>query len=289
MTWHPPIPAKKLYSSDALQLGAGVALLLWCYDGIERDGHVDIALTKLATEFGVSYRTIKEWWSVLRDGPFFRKKEDRGRNGWRVWLADEWIDWHVMANNYPSIQGQNSAPKDSNEGQDNAPKVAQVPLKSRSSPAEGQNGAPETPAYKEDHIDQESTGVKRDSLHGEMFVAIARLCKIDLKLCTAAQRNQVAQTTKALRKAGKTPEEVPKIEAWWYESDWRGKKGEPPRPSQIQEVWQQATEPRNTNGAHSRGTSPQGSRVVRGQSRPLSAERAADYKRQLAELEQPDD
>lgn len=242
-TWHPPIPAKKLYSKEALDLGAGLALLIWCYDGIERDGHVDIELNKLTAEFSVSYRTMKDWWAALRDGPFFRKKEDRGRKGWRVWLANEWIDWHVMGNNYPDVEGQNIALEQNDEGPLITLEELEVPLKSRSSPAEGQNIALENSAYKEDQHDQKS------ERHADaMFSAVARACRIDTKLCTNAQRNQVAQTAKALSKAGKLPEDIPKVETWWYAYDWRGKKGEAPRPAQLQEVWQQAMTQEQRNG-----------------------------------------
>lgn len=87
-----------------------------------------------------------------------------------------------------------------------------------------------------------------DPLFGAMFDSIARICQIDLKLCTKTERLQVAQVSKALRKAGKTPEDVPKVETWWYRFDWRGKKGEPPRPSQVQDVWTRATTQQYTNG-----------------------------------------
>jgi len=91
-----------------------------------------------------------------------------------------------------------------------------------------------------------------------MFDAVARVCRIDLKICTKAQRGQVAQTTQALRKAGKLPQEIPKVEAWWYDHDWRGKRGEAPRPAQIQEVWQQAVTQEQPNGtAHRNGRKQQ--------------------------------
>lgn len=94
--------------------------------------------------------------------------------------------------------------------------------------------------------------VESDPLYSPMFAEVARACQIDLKVCTKGQRMQVAQTSKALRKAGKMPEEIPKFERWWYAFDWRGKKGDAPRPAQIQEVWQQATTQQEyTNGTHS--------------------------------------
>lgn len=260
-TWHPPIPAERLYSSDALDLGPALAMLVWCYDNIERDGRVEIQLNKLAVEFGKSYRTIKDWWAALRDGPFFCEAIDRGKRGWVVRMSEDWIDWHVMANNYPSRpdEGQKTTPESSvksrsrpNEGQKSSPEGGQGPVKSRSRPDEGQNTALETSAYKEDQHDQ------KPERHGAMFSAVARACRIDTKLCTNAQRNQVAQTAKALSKAGKLPEDIPKVETWWYIHDWRGKKGEAPRPAQLQEVWEQAmTQQSYTNGRHAQQNNPE--------------------------------
>jgi len=90
-----------------------------------------------------------------------------------------------------------------------------------------------------------------------MFEAVARACQIDLKICTKGQRYQVAQVSKTLRSAGKLPEDIPKFEDWWYQFDWRGKKGEPPKPTQIQEQWQQATGIRQSNGKHLRSSTGQ--------------------------------
>lgn len=158
-TWHPPIPTGKLYSEDALKLGSGLALLVWCYDGIQRDGHIDIELNKLPAEFGVSYRTVKDWWASLRTGPFFSKLVDRGHLGWRVWLSEDWIDWHVMKNNYPEGQ-ETTLGSSPDEGQDSALDDAQSPLKVRSKSAQGQKNGFEQSAYKEDHhlIESSSSG-----------------------------------------------------------------------------------------------------------------------------------
>jgi hypothetical protein len=99
--WHPPIPAGKLYSEDALRLGPGIALLAWCYDNVGRDGTIEVHLEEVAVTIGKPYGTIRGWWRLLREGPFFRKQTDKGKQGWIVWLADDWLDWRVMKNNYP--------------------------------------------------------------------------------------------------------------------------------------------------------------------------------------------
>jgi len=165
-TWHPPIPANKLYSEPALKLGPALAMLVWCYDGIQQDSTIEIRLESIQQELNVSYRTIKDWWKLLKEGPFFCEQIDRGKRGWVVRMADDWIDWHVMGNNYPNSrprQGQNSAPNDQKvpssrptEGQESDLEGRQGPVKAPSRTGEGQSSALEKPAYKEDQQDQES-------------------------------------------------------------------------------------------------------------------------------------
>ena len=159
MPWHPPIPAGKLYSPPALQLGPGLALLIWCYDGIQRDGSIEVRLDKAAADLNTSYRTIRNWWLLLRDGPFFCEQIDRGRRGWVVRMAEEWIDWRVMGNNYPrqrpdpALERTRSTP---GEGQDLALDDDERPVNARSTPGEGQDLALHHNVYKEDHLDQKS-------------------------------------------------------------------------------------------------------------------------------------
>lgn len=160
MSWHPPIPAGKLYSEPALTLGPALAMLIWCYDGIQRDGTIEVSLERAAGETGKSYRTIKDWWRALRNGPFFSEMRDCGRKGWIVRMADEWLDWHTMERNYPQLEGRKAALEGgvsrTNEGQSIALEDAQAPLKARSRPGEGRKAALEGSAYKVLHADQES-------------------------------------------------------------------------------------------------------------------------------------
>jgi len=77
-----------------------------------------------------------------------------------------------------------------------------------------------------------------------MFSALAELCQVDIATCTTDQRGALNQSEALLRKAGATPE-VLGVHAddwqtfahWWYRHDWRGKKGEPPKPHQVREEW----------------------------------------------------
>ena len=258
MPWHPPIPSGMLYSDAALQLGPGLAMLAWCYDNVQRDGSIEVHLNTAASDIGRPYGTIKDWWKMLRAGPFFCEQLDRGRRGWVVRLAEDWIDWHIMTNNQGrdvSLKEQASSPS---EGRNISLEDRQVPVKSPSSLGEGRDVSLETAAYKEDHHDQESGGVAsrktrsqrpsqkaRDPTPMAIRQSLADVCGLDLTVCSKAQHMQVNTVAKRLylsgQKATKTPEEtvdaIRYVAGYFSRNDWRGKKGERPTPTQLVDVW----------------------------------------------------
>jgi len=70
--------------------------------------------------------------------------------------------------------------------------------------------------------------------------ALAYVCKMDITL----NRGRLFREAKALALAGATPETIkanyngdPK--AFWRASDWRGQKGQPPKPENVRETWGQ--------------------------------------------------
>jgi len=76
------------------------------------------------------------------------------------------------------------------------------------------------------------------------FSALAALCQVDIATCTKEQRGALNQSEASLRKAGAMPDMLgvrtddwQTFAHWWYRHDWRGKKGEPPRPHQVREEW----------------------------------------------------
>lgn len=69
------------------------------------------------------------------------------------------------------------------------------------------------------------------------FGALAEVCHIDLQTITQKLRGMLNQTDKILRKAGTTPKHIEAFGDWWYKSDWRGKRGEAPRPEQVRDEW----------------------------------------------------
>lgn len=95
-TWQPPIPAGALYSKAARALGPALPLLAYCYDKVGRDGSLRISLHEAASDMDEAYPTVKRWWAVLADGPFFKAIEKKGRNGMHLTFKDVWIDWRIL-------------------------------------------------------------------------------------------------------------------------------------------------------------------------------------------------
>jgi hypothetical protein len=95
--WQPPIPAGALYSKAARAIGPALPLLAYCYDLVQRDGWLDLDLTEAAGDMEEPYPTVKRWWKVVKDGPFFCEAIDRGRRGWRVKFRPVWIDQRILS------------------------------------------------------------------------------------------------------------------------------------------------------------------------------------------------
>jgi len=73
-----------------------------------------------------------------------------------------------------------------------------------------------------------------------MFEALAQTCAWDIGLLTDAQRGALNQSEARLRQLkGQqvTPADVLAFGGWWCANDWRGKKGEFPRPDQVRAEW----------------------------------------------------
>lgn len=267
MPWHPPIPTGKLYSEPALQLGPALAMLVWCYDGVKRDGQIEVRLDQAAVDIGVSYRTIRNWWQALREGPFFSEEHDRGRQGWIVKLAEEWIDWHVMGNNYQGkdVSSEKKVSKP-DEGQNVSLEEDESHFKAPSKPDEGQDLSFEQNVYKEDQHDHKSGIVAsrkmrsqrpqrktRDPTPAIVREALADVCGFDLSICSKENAVNVNVVAKRLfeagQKAGKTTEEtaitIRYVASYFAKHDWRGKKGDRPTPKQLVDVWGAAIAERN--------------------------------------------
>lgn len=74
------------------------------------------------------------------------------------------------------------------------------------------------------------------------FGYLAKICKIDLNLMLDKQEGQLGKEASKLIKAGVDPPEILQFGKWWYANDWRGKKSQPPLPTQVRECWGQFRE-----------------------------------------------
>jgi len=109
-----------------------------------------------------------------------------------------------------------------------------------------------------------------------LFVALAELCRINLKAATQKQVGQLNVSSKALVKLiTDTDQFKAKFPDYWDKIDWRGQKGQPPTPPQIQEVYgdfchwvdnpaayQPSRNGANQNGTHQKPTKPTGATLA---------------------------
>lgn len=78
----------------------------------------------------------------------------------------------------------------------------------------------------------------------ELALAIADVCKINPKIATKRQREQLNEAYQSLKAIRATPAEVQQRGGWWNANDWRAKKeSRPPRPMELVEIWEAATVP----------------------------------------------
>lgn len=78
-----------------------------------------------------------------------------------------------------------------------------------------------------------------------LALAIAETCRINPKIPTDKQRQQLNEAYKALKAIGASPEDIPLRVAWWEQNDWRAQKepGRPITPKELQDVWEKVTTP----------------------------------------------
>lgn len=72
----------------------------------------------------------------------------------------------------------------------------------------------------------------------KLFLILAGLCRIELKVATDKQIGQLDQAAKALVKTVKDSDQFKeKFGIYWLTVDWRGKQDQPPTPAQVREVY----------------------------------------------------
>jgi len=77
--------------------------------------------------------------------------------------------------------------------------------------------------------------------------ALADLCRIRPELMTNGLAHEVQESTNLLQQAGITPDLIRAFGEWWYKNDWRGRKGEAPKPRQVCETWMQFEDTKSGN------------------------------------------
>lgn len=95
-SWVPPIPGGKLTSKPVRQLGSAVTFLHWCYEAVRRDGTIEFQIGEVADYLDESYYTVRKWWSLVKDGPWFCEVIDRGKRGFSVHMHDDWLEWRTV-------------------------------------------------------------------------------------------------------------------------------------------------------------------------------------------------
>lgn len=77
----------------------------------------------------------------------------------------------------------------------------------------------------------------KPNVYGDLFVAVSNVCQLDRALPRNAK--QIADAAKYLAARSVTPDRLAAFTAWWCANDWRGRRGDLPRPGQITEMWLQ--------------------------------------------------
>lgn len=272
--WQPPIPSGALWSREVIESNAG-ALLAYCYDAVLTDGTFTIQLADTSGEMGVEYRTVKRWWAALRAGPFFASVKDRGRLGFVVRMADDWLDWRILkARQAEQPQGTKNAPE--TEGTQTAPGDAQDHFKSFSRPDEGPSMSLDTSAYKvliasgeQEHAAPSPQAAPSAPVEGKLkgpaAPTVIRTALYDAcQIAPTARReiklnaNQKAKNLwKAGVKAGKSDAEIAEaityVGSWCRKHAWQCKDGSAPTPSIIGDYWRQAIDARPKPAAYQNG------------------------------------
>lgn len=145
MKWVPPIPGGKLTSKPVRDLGSAVVFLHWCYEAVRRDGTIEFQINDVAGYLEESYYTVRKWWSLVKDGPWFAEVTDRGKLGFRVRMADDWIEWRIF-----------NSPSSNDQMHDYAFQSDEIVVNSFSNENEMPNRVFQAPAYKVLHDDHEA-------------------------------------------------------------------------------------------------------------------------------------
>lgn len=270
-TWQPPIPGGALTSKPARQLGSALVLLAWCYEAVRReDCALDLHLTEAAADLEESYHTIKKWWAAIRTGPWFAEVTDRGKSGYRIRMADDWLDWRT----FKAASKRGQVPETVLEETDNeGPIMALEDLESAVKERSRNGQVPETvlhaPAYKVLITDQDSNDSfaprkartrkpkvpSDETTPAEIRKAIATVCHAEssrmlIRVNTVAKAIWARQLARGFTVL-QTAEAVPKVAGYLASSVYPYSKGQPIKPEALDDHWLAAAEAaKDTTNGH---------------------------------------
>lgn len=128
-----------------------------------------------------------------------------------------------------------------------------------------QNGESSTTVVHEDTIEETKKRVipsgdekppPKSNEQYPMMCTIGEVCKMDLKL----NNGQIGKVAKGLLAAGYTKDQVQRAysgeSCWWRKQDWRGQKGQPPKPADIPKTIMQAVGVKHAGPTSSGGQIP---------------------------------
>lgn len=112
---------------------------------------------------------------------------------------------------------------------------------------------------------QKTKTQREQNPRGDLFVAVASLCKIPTDDKRSARA--INATAEWLLNKGQTPERLEDFLTWWNTNDWRGKKGDPPKPNEIVTEWlkfEAGPKQQQTNGSKPIAQMPKNKMMLNG-------------------------
>ncbi len=106
-----------------------------------------------------------------------------------------------------------------------------------------------------------TTRTPKESIAEVIILTLADVCKIDRQVATKPQRDQLYQSAGILSRAGAKQDQnadqiadtIRYVANYYERQHWKGKKGQPPTPAIIREIWREAIDARSTNGVYTNG------------------------------------
>ena len=217
MGWIAPMPAGVQREPAVLRLGAGVVLLLHCYEVVEkRDGRVTLRLRDLAAEYGVSYGTLKGWWRKLVDEGIVEDIQQHGHSGVSGRIAAAYIEWHgqpAHARSERAANGTENWPVQEVNGQRTVQKTSPFSTNGqRTGNERAVNGTENWPVHDPYHYRPIDHGSMTDQPTDMTRMHATCVGQSSVELCAAEAPDTVRSTTEPTTEP--TPEQTLASDVW---------------------------------------------------------------------------